>query len=819
MVRQQKGQFCKVRESFKSGLQNWPEREEFYMTQKKTYLSWLLGLICAFSLMIVFLITSVEAVAYWTPHYYENEYTRYQVADDVHMEMDDLLYVTDEMMAYLRGSRDDLNIDTVVDGTPREFFNAREKAHMADVRNLFLGGLALRRLCLFLAAASVALLALLKAPLKHLLPRMLCAGTVLFLGVTALLAGIISTDFTKYFIIFHKIFFTNDLWQLDPRTDLLINIVPEPFFMDTAARIGITFCLMTGALFLLCLACILREHRRGKSGAENSGNSGGGSSPGSSSHPAAPDLKTKIAGSTGSKLSLFLIGTLLLSLLAAPMQALASTEWPSDISIDSDAGIVMDADTGVVLYGKNIHETYSPASITKVLTSLIVLEHCSLDETVTFSESAVYNVESNSSSAGYDTGDTASVKDCLYALLLKSANEAANALAEHVAGSADAFAVLMNEKAAELGCQDSHFANPSGLNNEEHYVSAYDMALITRAAFENPTFAKIVETTYYKLPPNQKNPEGQGISPGNKLVKKNWPQYYRPDVLGGKTGYTSIALNTLVNGARQGDTTLITVILHSNNTQYEDTSRLLDFGFNNFQSVKIADYDQTFSNIGKDLKIADVSTAGGESLSIDPDSRVVLPKTADFSETTTSFDYEIPAGAPDGTIACVTYSLGDHKVGQAYLTLTDSSQTAADIPEKLVSQAATATAQDSSDTALSDGSSEALPLSNPPESAANQENSSTGKSFGQLFHISVRVPPAFIAALTAILVVIGAVTAGIRFLQMQRRQEEDALAERRRRRAERLRDSGMSEADFDLMMQDRRTALAKKRKKRSHKIP
>lgn len=786
------------------------------MTQKKTYLSWLLGLICAFSLMIVFLITSVEAVAYWTPHYYENEYTRYQVADDVHMEMDDLLYVTDEMMAYLRGSRDDLNIDTVVDGTPREFFNAREKAHMADVRNLFLGGLALRRLCLFLAAASVALLALFKVPLKHLLPRMLCAGTVLFLGVTALLAGIISTDFTKYFIIFHKIFFTNDLWQLDPRTDLLINIVPEPFFMDTAARIGITFCLMTGALFFLCLACILREHRRGKSGA---GNSGGSSSPGSSSHPAAPDLKTKIAGSTGSKLSLFLIGTLLLSLLAAPMQALASTEWPSDISIDSDAGIVMDANTGVVLYGKNIHETYSPASITKVLTSLIVLEHCSLDETVTFSESAVYNVESNSSSAGYDTGDTASVKDCLYALLLKSANEAANALAEHVAGSADAFAVLMNEKAAELGCQDSHFANPSGLNNEEHYVSAYDMALITRAAFENPTFAKIVETTYYKLPPNQKNPEGQGISPGNKLVKKNWPQYYRPDVLGGKTGYTSIALNTLVNGARQGDTTLITVILHSNNTQYEDTSRLLDFGFNNFQSVKITDYDQTFSNIGKDLKIADVSTAGGESLSIDPDSRVVLPKTADFSETTTSFDYEIPAGAPNGTIACVTYSLGDHKVGQAYLTLTDSSQTAADIPEKLVSQAATAAAQDNSDTALSNGSSEALPLSNPPESAANQENSSTRKSFGQLFHISVRVPPAFIAALTAILVVIGAVTAGIRFLQMQRRQEEDALAERRRRRAERLRDSGMSEADFDLMMQDRRTALAKKRKKRSHKIP
>ena len=99
------------------------------MTQKKTYLSWLLGLICAFSLMIVFLITSVEAVAYWTPHYYENEYTRYQVADDVHMEMGDLLYVTDEMMAYLRGSRDDLNIDTCLlytSPSPRD----RQKSRM-----------------------------------------------------------------------------------------------------------------------------------------------------------------------------------------------------------------------------------------------------------------------------------------------------------------------------------------------------------------------------------------------------------------------------------------------------------------------------------------------------------------------------------------------------------------------------------------------------------------------------------------------------------------------------------------------------------------
>lgn len=790
------------------------------MTQKKTCFSWFLGLLCAFSLMIVFLITSVEAVAYWTPHYYENEYTRYGVAKEVHMEMSDLLDVTDGMMAYLRGKRDNLDIETIIDGTPCEFFNAREKAHMADVRNLFLGGLSLRRLCLILAAASAALLAFMKIPLKRLLPRMICIGTLLFLGLTALLAGIISTDFTKYFIIFHKIFFTNDLWLLDPRTDRLINIVPEPFFMDTAARIGITFCLMTGALFLVCLACILWERRNNHKKADTSRQTGSRSGHAPKASGPLTDSASRQTSSRGTKSRLCTLaaGVLLFSALASPVQALASTDWPSDIYIDSDAGIVMDADTGVVLYGKNIHETYSPASITKVLTALIVLEHCSLDETVTFSENAVHNVESNSSSAGYDTGDTASVKDCLYALLLKSANEAANALAEHVSGSTDEFVVLMNEKAKELGCQDSHFANPSGLNNEEHYVSAYDMALITRAAFENPTFAKIVETTYYKLPPNQKNPEGQGISPGNKLVKKNWPQYYRPDVLGGKTGYTSIALNTLVNGARQGDTTLITVILHSNNTQYEDTSRLLDFGFNNFQSVKIADYDQTFSNIGNDLKIANVSTSGSESLSIDPDSRVILPKTADFSETTISLDYELPASAPEHAFASVNYFLGDKQVGQAYLTLTDTKNAVSDIPEKLLS-AAVDSAPDASGATSPDGGSEALPLSNPPEAGSNQGTSSgnAGPSIGQLFHISGRIPPAFIAALTALLVLIGAIIAGIRFFQMQQRQEKDVILERRRRRAERLRENGVSEADFDQMMQERRTNLAEKRKRRSRR--
>ncbi|MDD3253604.1 MAG: TIGR01906 family membrane protein [Lachnospiraceae bacterium] len=218
----------------------------------------MLGILCAFALMITLLITSVEAVTYWTPGFYEKEYAKYHVLDDVNMEMEDLLDVTHEMMAFLRGDRADLHVPTVVGGQPREFFNEREIAHMEDVQGLFLAALAIRRVCLALMAACVLLLFALKADVKRVLPKMLCIGTGLFFAILAVLTGIISTDFSKYFIVFHHIFFNNDLWMLDPRTDLLINIVPEPFFADTAARIGITYGVSVLVVFALCLLWIKR---------------------------------------------------------------------------------------------------------------------------------------------------------------------------------------------------------------------------------------------------------------------------------------------------------------------------------------------------------------------------------------------------------------------------------------------------------------------------------------------------------------------------------------------------------------------------------
>lgn len=162
-------------------------------------------------------------------------------------------------MAYLRGRRPDLHVPATIDGQNREFFNEREIAHMEDVRGLFLDALTLRKICIGIIIGTILILVLLKADLKKLLPKAILAGSSLFFLILAALSLIISTDFTKYFIMFHHIFFNNDLWILNPETDLLINIVPEPFFMDTAFRIGMTFAGFVILVFTICFLLIRRQ--------------------------------------------------------------------------------------------------------------------------------------------------------------------------------------------------------------------------------------------------------------------------------------------------------------------------------------------------------------------------------------------------------------------------------------------------------------------------------------------------------------------------------------------------------------------------------
>ena len=229
----------------------------------KRKLQYAVGIIFPLCLMTVLLFTSVEAAVYWVPGYFEKEYSKYQVTEAVSMTMDDLLDVTDQMMAYLRGNREDLHVETTMGGVHREFFNAREIAHMEDVRGLFLGALALRRGCLAVMALCLVLLALLKTDFKRTFPRALCAGTGIFFAASLAVAAIISTDFTRYFILFHHMFFKNDLWILNPATDMLINIVPEGFFRDTVFLIGSIYFLSVLIIFAVCLFFI-RRYRKAK---------------------------------------------------------------------------------------------------------------------------------------------------------------------------------------------------------------------------------------------------------------------------------------------------------------------------------------------------------------------------------------------------------------------------------------------------------------------------------------------------------------------------------------------------------------------------
>lgn len=202
------------------------------------------GMIASMSVIVILLISAFEIGAYSDFGWYEKEYAKYEVLEDLEMEMEDAMYVTEEMMAYLRGNRDNLAVDTVVDGEKREFFNDREKAHMVDVQNLFIGGLWIRRIALLIFVLAVVAMIKTKADWKRLLPKSFLIGLGAFIGITAGAGLLFMSDFNKYFTLFHEIFFDNDLWLLNPDTDLLIRMLPEGFFLDMVIRIGVIFLLL-----------------------------------------------------------------------------------------------------------------------------------------------------------------------------------------------------------------------------------------------------------------------------------------------------------------------------------------------------------------------------------------------------------------------------------------------------------------------------------------------------------------------------------------------------------------------------------------------
>ena len=371
------------------------------------------------------------------------------------------------------------------------------------------------------------------------------------------------------------------------------------------------------------------------------------------------------------RIALLLCAAFLVSLIGT-LPAKAAPEWPALPSIEAPAAILYEPKTGTVLYNQNANEKHFPASITKILTALIVLENCELDEMVTYSWNAVYSIEPGSSHIALSPGEEMSVRDSLYALMLASANDAANGLAEHVAGSLDAFAEMMNQRAAEIGCTNSHFVNAHGLHNENHYTTCYDMALIMAEAIKNPDFLEIASTKFYECGSTNLQPEHRYWAIKHKLISEVEGRHYE-DAVAGKTGYTDEALNTLVTYGKRGDVELIVVTMNCHaGVQYDTTETLLNFGFNNFSMIHLSDYAK---NLG--LTQADFPADGDYALTADPeytlreDGYAIVPNGGDYKDLTASVAWTdengVVMGGTDHTHARVTYQYGERKVGYGLL--------------------------------------------------------------------------------------------------------------------------------------------------------
>jgi D-alanyl-D-alanine carboxypeptidase len=212
--------------------------------------------------------------------------------------------------------------------------------------------------------------------------------------------------------------------------------------------------------------------------------------------------------------------------------------WPKGPKVSAEGAIVMEASTGLILYEKNIDKIYYPASITKILTALIAIENSSMGEIVTFSKNAIFDVELDSSRIGIDVGEQLTMQQCLYAILLESANEVTYAVAEHIGGTIENFAKMMNDKAKSIGVKNTNFTNPHGLPDNDHYTSPYDMALITREAMKNETFRKIFATRTYQIPPTNIQKETRYLRNHHRFVLK---QEYRYDDCIGETYVVQVA--------------------------------------------------------------------------------------------------------------------------------------------------------------------------------------------------------------------------------------------------------------------------------------
>lgn len=349
-----------------------------------------------------------------------------------------------------------------------------------------------------------------------------------------------------------------------------------------------------------------------------------------------------------------------------PEENITAETQTSDLALAAETAVLMDAASGEVLYAKNADQKMYPASITKLMTILLALEHGKLTDEITFSHDAVYNIEPGSAHIAIMEGETLTLEQVLRAIILRSANEASNGAAEYVDGSVEAFAKHMTERAKELGCKNTNFVNANGLHDENHYTTAYDMALIAKELLTHEEYRSMMSETYYEIPPTNKQTETRYLHGQHQMLNPNSIYYYE-DATGGKTGFTSEALNTLVTYAERDGMELIAVVMKCNGAEhYTDTAALFDYGFENYESVKLlsaADHTTTVKVTetynDKPVELGTITAAPAE------DVYHTLPKGTDTSQIKVETDCPETIEAPvtEGqTVGTLKVSLGGETI-------------------------------------------------------------------------------------------------------------------------------------------------------------
>ena len=354
-----------------------------------------------------------------------------------------------------------------------------------------------------------------------------------------------------------------------------------------------------------------------------------------------------------------------------PIQSNQIENWPQGPQIGAGGAILMEANTGTILYAKNIDDRFYPASTTKILTSLVAIENSEMNETVSFSQEVVFSIGKGTSNMGMDVGQTISMEQCLYGILVYSANEVCNAVGEHIAGSIEGYVDMMNQKALELGCTNSHFVTTNGLHDENHYTTPRDLATIACAFFSNQTLTKMSNTNHYYIPPTATQPDDIDLWTHNSLTAGTYPY---DGYIGGKTGFTSDSRQTLVSCAERNGIKLICVIMQEESpNQFLDTIALFDYGFNNFQKVNIAENETNYTISDSDLfnTDSDLFFSNDPIIKIDPSDNVIIPNTITFADLTSTLSYET-AGleGSDSLLATIQYQYQGQNVGKASITLT-----------------------------------------------------------------------------------------------------------------------------------------------------